>query len=36
MAWHQVTTQAANANVAAVLGKTKGVNVISPTLVLSE
>ena len=31
MAWHQVTTQAANANVAAVLGKTKGVNVISPT-----
>ncbi len=31
LAWHQVTNQSANANVADVLGKTKGVNVISPT-----
>lgn len=31
MAWHQVTNQSANANVSEVLGRTKGVNVISPT-----
>ena len=31
MAWHQVTNQSANGNIAEVLGKTKGVNVISPT-----
>ena len=31
MAWHQVTNQTANGNVADVLGRTKGVNVISPT-----
>ena len=31
MAWHQVTNQTANKNVSDVLGRTKGVNVISPT-----
>lgn len=31
MAWHQVTTRAANSDVASVLASTKGVNVISPT-----
>lgn len=31
MAWHQVTNQTANGNIASVLQKTKGVNVISPT-----
>lgn len=31
MAWHQVTSTAANSNVASVLASTKGVNVISPT-----
>lgn len=31
MAWHQVTNQSANSNVASVLSTTKGVNVISPT-----
>lgn len=31
MAWHQVTNQSANGNIADVLGRTKGVNVISPT-----
>lgn len=31
MAWHQVTSAAANDNIASVLSGTKGVNVISPT-----
>ena len=31
MAWHQVTTMAANSKVASVLSSTKGINVISPT-----
>lgn len=31
LAWHQVTNTSANAHVKDVLGKTKGVNVISPT-----
>lgn len=31
MAWHQVTTKAANGDIASVLTSTKGVNVISPT-----
>lgn len=31
MAWHQVTNQSANSNIASVLATTKGVNVISPT-----
>ncbi len=31
MAWHQVTNQAANNEIANVLASTKGVNVISPT-----
>lgn len=31
MAWHQVTTTSANDNVANVLARTKGINVISPT-----
>lgn len=31
MAWHQVTTKAANGDIASVLASTKGVNVISPT-----
>ena len=31
MAWHQVTTQEANRNVANVISNTKGLNVISPT-----
>ena len=31
MAWHQVTSQAANTSVSRVLGNTKGLNVISPT-----
>lgn len=31
MGWHQVTNQAANAQVASVLSATKGINVLSPT-----
>ena len=31
MAWHQVTTSAANADISNVLQSTKGINVISPT-----
>ena len=31
MAWHQVTNQSANGNIASVLQNTKGINVISPT-----
>ena len=31
MAWHQVTNQTANNDIANVLGSTKGLNVISPT-----
>lgn len=31
MAWHQVTNQSANSNIASVLATTKEVNVISPT-----
>lgn len=31
MAWHQVTNQAANGNIASVLQSTKGINVLSPT-----
>lgn len=31
MAWHQVTNQSANNNVASVLQKSKGINVLSPT-----
>lgn len=31
LAWHQVTNQSANANVAQVLANTKGINVLSPT-----
>ncbi|MCC8167719.1 MAG: glycosyl hydrolase family 18 [Clostridiales bacterium] len=31
MAWHQVTSTAANSDIASVLSSTKGVNVISPT-----
>lgn len=31
MAWHQVTSQEGNGQIANVLGQTKGVNVVSPT-----
>lgn len=31
MAWHQVTNQSANGNIASVLQSTKGINVLSPT-----
>lgn len=31
MAWHQVTNQTANGNVASILQNTKGINVLSPT-----
>lgn len=31
MAWHQVTNQSANGNIASVLQNTKGINVLSPT-----
>lgn len=31
MAWHQVTNQTANSKVSEVIGRTKGVNVVSPT-----
>ena len=31
MAWHQVTNQSANDNLASILQKTKGINVLSPT-----
>lgn len=31
LAWHQVTTNAANSKVASVISSTKGVNVLSPT-----
>ena len=31
MAWHQVTNQSANDNLASILQKTKGINILSPT-----
>ncbi len=31
MAWHEVTNQSANGNIASVLQSTKGINVLSPT-----
>lgn len=31
MAWHQVTNQSANGNIASILQSTKGINVLSPT-----
>ena len=31
MAWHQVTNQSANNNLASILQKTKGINILSPT-----
>lgn len=31
MAWHQVTSKAANSDISSVLANTKGINVISPT-----
>ena len=36
MGWHQVTNMDANGKIASVLSATKGMNVISPDLVLSE